>query len=484
LFELRDLLLAAGARVRQHGPTSFTRVVIHSEGVERGSLFVALRGEIRDGHDFVNEAVRRGASGVLVGQEIDARPGITVVETPDVPRALQDLAAVLRRKYSPRIVAVTGSAGKTTTKDMVAHIMKSHYTVLKSVGSYNNHLGVPMTLSALEDVHSHVVVEIGTNNKGEVGNLARLVTPDVGIITNIGFAHIGNFGSQEEIAAEKVCLFDHVKPGGICIFNGDDRRLRAVSQHYLNRCDKRRMSVGFDPGNDLCVELAKHDETGSSGVVRYRGITEEFSIGIPGRHFVYLALLAVAVGLEYGIGVQSSVEALKSFSPPAGRSTLARLGPDLVVIDDSYNASPDAVLAALSLLSELPGKTKIAALGEMRELGQASEELHALVGERAALVSSHLLTVGREGRLILNAALRNGFDPLNAWSVDSARDALRRIRQIVSGTKGESVVLVKGARLTHMERVTLGLRGVVVECGLENCQLRINCSACPQLPVP
>ncbi|MGH3687454.1 MAG: UDP-N-acetylmuramoyl-tripeptide--D-alanyl-D-alanine ligase [Pseudonocardiaceae bacterium] len=484
MFELSDLLLAAGARVRQQGPTSFTRVVISGKGAERGSLFVALRGKTRDGHDFVTEAVRSGVSGVLVSREVDAPPGVTVVEVPDVLRVLQDLAMVLRHKYNPRIVAVTGSAGKTTTKDMIAHIMKSHYAVLKSAGSYNNHLGVPITLSALEGIHSHVVMEIGTNNKGEVDSLARLATPDVGIITNVGFAHIGNFGNQAEIAAEKVRLFAHVKPGGVCIFNGDDKRLRTVSQHYLDQCGKRGVSVGFDTSNDLFVELAKHDETGSSGVVRYRGNVEDFSIGIPGRHFVYLALLAVAAGLENGIGVRSSVEALKSFSPPSGRSTLTRLGPNLVVIDDSYNASPDAVLAALSLLSELPGKTKIAALGEMRELGQASEELHALVGARAASVSSHVVTVGRDGELMLRAALRSGLDPLNAWSVDSARDALHRIRQIVSGTTEESVVLVKGARLTHMERVALGLCGALVECGLGSCQLRINCSACPQLEVP
>jgi UDP-N-acetylmuramoyl-tripeptide--D-alanyl-D-alanine ligase len=481
LFELTDLLLAAGARVRQYGPTRFTRAVISSKGAERGSLFVALRGGTRDGHDFVNEAAGRGASGVLVSQEVDAPPGVTVVETPDAPRALQDLAAALRRKYNPRVTAITGSAGKTTTKDMVAHIMQSHYSVLKSAGSYNNHLGVPLTFSALEGVHSHVVAELGTNNKGEIDNLARLTAPDVGIITNIGFAHIGNFGSQEEIAAEKVRLFAHVKPGGMCIFNGDDRRLRAVSQHYLNQCGKRHMSVGFDAGNDFCVELARHDETGSSGVVRYRGNAEEFSIGIPGRHFVYLALLAVAASLENGINVRSSVEALQSFSPPPGRATLTRLGPDLVVIDDSYNASPDAVLAALRLLAELPGQAKIAVLGEMRELGHASEELHALVGARAAAVSSHLLTVGRDGELMFKAALHSGFDPCNAWSFGSARDALRQIQQIISGTAGEVVILVKGARFAHMERVTLGLSGAAIGCGLGSCPLHINCSACPQL---
>jgi UDP-N-acetylmuramoyl-tripeptide--D-alanyl-D-alanine ligase len=483
LFVLRDVLLATGARVRQHGSTSFTRAVISSKNAERGSLFVALRGETRDGHDFVNEAVRRGASGVLVSRAVDVPAGVTVIETPDAPRALLDLAGMLRRKYNPKIVAITGSAGKTTTKDMVAHIMQSQYTVLKSAGSYNNHLGVPMTFSSLEDIHSHVVVEIGTNNKGEIDNLARLTSPDIGIITNIGFAHIGNFGNQEKIAAEKVRLFAHVKTGGVCIFNGDDKRLRAVAQQYLKQCGKRCISVGFDTNSDLCAELAKHDETGTAGVVRYEGSAEKFSIGFPGRHFVHLALLAIAAALENGIDLRSSVEALKSFSPPSGRSTLTRLRSNVVVIDDSYNASPDAVLAALSLLAELPGKMKIAVLGEMRELGQASEELHALVGARAAAVASHLLTVGRDGKLMASAALNSGLEPCNMWSVDSARDALCQVRQILAGTADESVVLVKGARFTHMERVILGLNGVAVECGLGNCKLYTNCSVCPLLEV-
>ena len=477
------MLLTAGARVRQYGLTSFTQAVINSKNADSGSLFVALRGETRDGHDFVNAAIRRGASGILVSQEVDVPPGVTVIETQDTSRALQDLACVLRRKYDPKIVAITGSAGKTTTKDMVAHIMQTQYTVLKSVGSYNNHLGVPMTFSSLGDIHSHVVVEIGTNNKGEIDNLAGLVRPDVGIITNIGFAHIGNFGNQDEIAAEKVRLFAHVEEGGVCIFNGDDRRLRAVAQQYLNRCGKRWMSVGFDADNDLCVELTKHDETGAVGVIRYRGSVRDFSIGVPGRHFVYLALLAIAAALENGIDMRSSIEALESFSPPPGRSTLTRLRPDLIVIDDSYNASPDAVLAALNLLAELPGEVKIAVLGEMRELGQASEELHALVGVRAAAVASHLVAVGRDGKLIANAALQSGLEPFDTWAVDSARDALYLIRQILARSTGESTVLVKGARFTHMERVILGLSGVAVECGLGNCKLYTNCSVCPQLEV-
>jgi UDP-N-acetylmuramoyl-tripeptide--D-alanyl-D-alanine ligase len=483
LFELRDLLQATRARVRQHGPNGFNRVSISSKSADEGSLFVALRGETRDGHDYVLDAIGGGAVGVLVSREVEVPLGVTVIETPDTLQALQDLAGALRRKYSPQIVAITGSAGKTTTKDMVAHVLRSKFEVLRSSGSHNNHLGVPLTLSSLEHAHSHAVIEIGTNNKGEVNKLAALVTPDAGIITNVGYAHIGNFGSLEEIAVEKVSLFDHVPVGGACIINGDDALLDAMTERSLAGSGKRLVSVGFDARNDIWVESVELHQNGMSGVVRCAEKSANFFVGIPGRHSVYSALFAIAVGLENGIELESGVEALGSFVPPSGRSALLRLRPDLVVLDDSYNASPDAVLAALSLLGELPGKVKIAVLGEMRELGQKTAELHALVGARAAAVATHLLTVGPGGELMITAALNRGLDACNTWCVPSARDALHLIRQILAGTTDVSAVLVKGARFTHMERVSLGLRGMNIGCGLGDCRLYINCSTCPQLEV-
>lgn len=477
------MLQATRARVRQHGPNSFTQASISSKSIGEGSLFVALRGETRDGHDYIRDAIGGGAVGVLVNREVDVPLGVTVIETPDTLQALQDLAGALRQKYDPRLIAITGSAGKTTTKDMVAHVLRSKFEVLKSSGSHNNHLGVPLTLSTLDHAHSHAVIEIGTNNRGEIDKLAALAAPDAGVITNVGYAHIGNFGSQEEIAVEKVRLFDHVPVGGVCIINGDDALLGAMVQRSLNGSGKRRVSVGFSAHNDVWVESLEPHENGMSGVVRYAEKSVDFFVGILGRHFAYSALFAMAVGLENGIDLENSVEVLRSFVPPSGRSTLIRLRPDSVILDDSHNASPDAVLAALSLLGELPGKVKVAVLGEMRELGRKTAELHALVGARAAAVASHLLTVGPDGELMIAAALKGGLDARNTWCVPSARDALHLIQQILAGTNDDSAVLVKGARFTHMERVSLGLRGMNIGCGLGKCRLYINCATCPQLEV-
>lgn len=475
------MLRATCVRLRQQGPGSFTHAVINSRSAAAGCLFVALRGAERDGHDYVCDAINGGAGGVLVSREMSVPRGVTVLETPDTLRALQDLAGALRRQYSPRVIAVTGSAGKTTTKDMIAHVLRSRFDVLGSPGSHNNHLGVPLTLSSLEPAHSHAVIEIGTNNKGEIGKLATLAAPDVGVVTNVGYAHIGNFGTQEEIAIEKVSLFDRVPAGGACVINGDDALLSGMTEQALRGSGKRRVSVGFGAHNDVWVDSVKPRENGMSGVVRHAGGSADFSIAVLGRHFVYSALLAIAVGLENEIDVEAGAEALRSFVPPPGRSTLIRLRPDSVLLDDSHNASPDAVLAALSLLAELPGEIKVAVLGEMRELGAQSAELHALVGARAATVASHVVTVGPDGELIAAAAVRGGVQARNTWCVPSAGDALHRVRRILARGTDTSVVLVKGARFTHMERVSLGLRGRNIGCGLENCRLYINCSSCPQL---
>ncbi|MGH3826669.1 MAG: UDP-N-acetylmuramoyl-tripeptide--D-alanyl-D-alanine ligase [Pseudonocardiaceae bacterium] len=469
--------------MRQQGPTSFTQAVINSGSAAEGCLFVALRGATRDGHDYVRAAIAGGAAGVLVSRDVDVPLGVTVIAVPDTVQAFQDLAGALRRQYGPRVVAITGSAGKTTTKDMVAHVLRSRFDVLASSGSHNNHLGVPLTLSSLEPAHSHAVVEIGANNKGEIAALAALAAPDISVVTNVGYAHIGNFGSQEDIAVEKVSIFDHVPVGGACVINGDDALLDAATERSLNGSGKRRVSVGFGAHNDVWVESVQPCEDGVSGVVRHAGESAEFFVGVRGRHFVYSALLAMAIGLENGISLESGAEALRSFVPPPGRSTLIRLRPGLVLLDDSHNASPDAVLAALTLLAELPGTVKVAVLGEMRELGQRSAQLHALIGARAAAVASHLVTVGPDGELMAAAAARGGLDARTTWCVPSAGDALRLVRRILAGTPGESAVLVKGARFTHMERVSLGLRGRTIGCELEDCRLYINCASCPQLAV-
>ncbi|MGH3872183.1 MAG: UDP-N-acetylmuramoyl-tripeptide--D-alanyl-D-alanine ligase [Pseudonocardiaceae bacterium] len=479
MVDLSQLLATQSAEILQQGPVSFRGVSVHSSEVGNGDLFFALPGR-RDGHDFIAGSCAAGATGAVVTRNVDVPEGVTLVKVPDTLLALQELSVTVRRMSHAKFVAVTGSAGKTTTKDMIAHTLSRKHEVLKSRASYNNHIGVPLTLLAIAERHSHVVTELGTNHPGEIAALARMVTPDIGVITNIGFAHVGNFGSQDAIASEKASLLDHVSPGGVCILNGDDPRLFPLVDHLM-ATGKRVVTVGFDRKNSLQAAEVQYSEFGTSGKVIHNGKTWPLALAVTGRHFFYAALLSVAVGLEVGIEISESIDSLESFDSTPGRCGVARPRPNLLVVDDSHNASPDAMLAGLDLLATLPGHVKIAALGEMKELGESATELHHLVGAKAAAVATHLVTVGPAGAELRASAHAHGLDPAKMWSARSARHALDITLEIASGTGGDCSILVKGSRFTHMERVRLGLGGVPVKCDLETCSLFINCHECPQL---
>ncbi len=483
MIELSDLLASGSASALHAGPSTFEKAAINSKDVSGGDLFFALPGKSRDGHDFVPDAVRAGAGGVVVAREIPAVPaGVTVVRVPDTVEALQNLGAATRRRSTASVTAVTGSAGKTTTKSMVACVLGSRFGVLSSRASFNNHLGVPLTLLEIGPEHSHVVAEVGTNHRGEIDRLARLVEPDVGMVTNIGFAHIGNFRSREELADEKTDLLRRVRPGGLWVLNGDDELLLAAAGRIPSREDAAGVvRVGFGTGNDIRAADVHVDESGTTGKIVSGGGVTPFSLAVPGRHFVYAALFAIAVGQRYGIDVTDAVEALRGHVAPRGRATVLRLAPDLLVMDDSYNASPDSMLAALDLLGGMSAAVKIAVLGEMRELGDASARLHELIGERVPSTATHLVAVGPGCGALVARARREGFNPARIWQASSAQHAYTVTKEIVAGAEGSCAVLVKGSRFTHMERVRLGLSGTAVGCALDVCPLYINCSECPKL---
>lgn len=479
-MKLTDLVESTRGRVVRSGHSDFVRVIINTREAVPGDLFFALPGVGRDGHDFVADAARRGASGAVVSRSVGDLPdGFTVVEVPDVPAALRELGRARRRASRATVVAVTGSAGKTTTKNMITHVLGARHPVLASQASFNNHLGVPLTLCAVEPEHTFVVAEIGTNARGEIDDLAALVEPDVGVITNIGFAHIGNFADQRELATEKTDLLERVRAGGDWVLNGDDELLittaagRRRGQTVLTR-------VGFRPDNDIRALDVTVDEHGSRGTIAVDGRLLPFQLGVSGHHFVRAALAAVAVARIGGDDVGEAVDALEGFTAPPGRASLLRLTPSLLVLDDSYNASPDATLAALDLLDAVRAERAVAVIGEMRELGAHSARLHRLVGAKAARTATDLITVGAAGEELRAAAVEHGLDPARVWDADSAREAYLYTRKIVDGG-GVCAILIKGSRFTHMERVHLGLSGRMIGCGLDSCHLYIHCSGCSAL---
>lgn len=481
MIEISHLLACTSASLVKPGAESFTGASINSKEVSSGGLFFAIRGN-RDGHEFVPDAVRAGASGVVVQQDIgDVPDGVTVVRVPDTLTALQELGAASRARSAARVVAVTGSAGKTTTKSMVAHLLGACFNVLSSDKSFNNHLGVPLSLLRLMPEHSHAVAEVGTNHRGEISALAQLVEPDVALVTNVGFAHVGNFASRTELADEKTDLLRHVRPGGVWLLNGDDDLLNDAACRQPAPEGVSVLRVGFGPDNDIRAVDARFTETGTSGTIVAGSESVAFHLPLPGRHFVYAALFALAVGRLCEISLEEGVKSLEEFSTPQGRASMRKVTAELSVLDDSYNASPDATLAALDLLGEMSADTRIAVLGEMRELGTWSDELHRLVGRKAATAATHLIAVGEEGKKLLQAAESQGF-PASAMSLaDSAQNAHVLTQGIVSKSIGRCVVLAKGARFMHMERVPLGLSGRHVGCSLRVCTKYIHCQDCPEL---
>jgi UDP-N-acetylmuramoyl-tripeptide--D-alanyl-D-alanine ligase len=452
-----------------------------------------VAGSERDGHDFIGAAIQAGATGLVISRELaelnDPAEGldldlsaVTVIWVPDTLIALQQTAATVRRRSSALVVAVTGSAGKTTAKTLITEVLASKYPVLSNLASFNNHLGVPLTLTGIEPAHSHIVSEIGTNHRGEIAHLSTLVVPDIAVITNVGFAHLGNFTSRAELAQEKTDLLAHTTPGGVWILNGDDLLLTTAAEQRPEAAQATIVRVGFGPGNDLRATDVIVDEQSTQGVIEIDGLAIPFSLSAAGRHFAYAAMFAVAVGRAAGIDPATGLHALRGIAPPSGRATLRRINERLLIIDDSYNGSPDAMLTSLDLLARLTGNVKIAVLGEMRELGASSVRLHTLVGQKVEATATHLVTVGDEAEPLRLAAASAGMNPECIRPADSATQAFTYVRQILTTANGhDAVVLIKGSRFMHMERLYLGFAGRNVTCPLGACTLYMNCNDCNKL---
>ncbi len=481
MIRLEDLLALPGATLLTAGPATFGNVKFDTRTLTPGDLFVALTGAARDGHAFITSAVHAGAAGVLVAMApAQALPGVTVVQVPDTLVGLQQLAAAARQRFAGPVISITGSVGKTTTKAMTAAVLAAGHRPYANEASFNNHIGVPLTLLGINGAHSHAVSEIGTNHRGEIAALAALVDPDLAVVTTVGYAHLGNFSSREDLAAEKTDLLRAVRPGGHWIINADDP-LIAAEVAGIDRPDVTRTTVGFTSGVEVRAVDVVISPAGTSGRLEVDGQTHPLTLPTPGRHVVASALFALAIGRYYGVAVPAGIAALQTMSMPAGRAQVRDFGGGLTVIDDSYNASPDAMLSGLDLLAALPGVTKVAVLGEMRELGDHSVTLHALIGTHAHGRATDLVTIGQATTALTAAAMAAGHNPTRMRTVDSARAALAATADLLTNSPRPAVVLIKGSRFMHTERVHLGLAGHRVTCPLPVCTLYINCRECPQL---
>lgn len=435
---LKPVLLAS----RPGRARSFRRAVTDSRRVQRGDLFVALRGEHEDGHAFVQEATARGAAGVLVQQMPEAlTDGVAAYVVPDTLAALQRLAAARRERIPVQVIGVTGSVGKTTTKEITAAVLGARYRILKNEANYNSEVGLPLTLLDLRPRHERAVLEMGMYALGEIRLLCQIARPRVGIVTNVGPSHLERLGSLEAIADAKAELVESLPPNGAAILNGDDPRVAAMAK----RTSARVLLYGTSAGCDVRgLDLDSRGLEGIAFTLECGGRGTRVQTHLPGRHILHNALAAAAAGLVEGLALDEVVSALAVAQVPL-RLSVHRARCGATILDDTYNASPSSMMAALDLLAELPGR-RIAVLGDMRELGALEEEGHRSVGQRAAEVAQLIYVVGELGRLTGEEARLAGHDGVSFWS--SKEEAAQDLRQRL---EPGDVVLLKASRAMALE---------------------------------
>lgn len=453
MFRVSEILSATqGTLLQGELDILFSGVCTDSRCVRPGDLFIALLGENFDGHDFIPHAIERGATGVIAQAPIrPCAPPVVVVQVPDTLVALGQIAALHRSRFNVPICAVTGSVGKTTTKDLLGAILRARLSTLQAAASHNNEIGVPQTLLQLNETHQAVVLEFAMRGAGQIRYLADIARPTVGIITNIGESHREFFSSMEEIADAKGELLDAMDENSVSILNADDaqfRRLRAKVRGTL-------LTFGASEGADVRVKSVRSTPPTVSFEVAAGAEQVEVTLPFPGRHNALNAAAAMAAAAVFGVDLTTAANALREARPAAHRMT-TRQTAGVTVIDDCYNASPASMHAALETLRDwqTTGR-RIAVLGDMKELGDRSAEAHREVGGWVPLHRVDLLiTVGTEARQIAEGARAAGFNGPRVAICDTSDEALRVVRsQILPG----DVVLVKASRAMKLETVVEGL---------------------------
>lgn len=440
-FTLQEAAAALGLPQMQAQAT-LADVCTDTRKIQPGSLFVCLRGERFDGHSFASQAAQLGAAALLVDHPVDADvPQLVVTDT---GKALLQLAGWYRRRFQLPVVGLTGSVGKTTTKEFIALVLGAKYNTLKTQGNLNNEIGVPQMLFRLEDSHTAAVIEMGMNHFGEISRLTRAVAPTVGLITNIGVSHIENLGSRAGILQAKLEILEGMAPDAPLIVNIDNDMLRTVK---LGDRPLLTFAIDDQSADFTATDIAEQGST-TTFTVHHSTFTQPVTIPTVGIHNVYNALAAMAVGYVTGVDHAAAASALANYVPAGMRQNLVQVG-GVQVIEDCYNASPDSMRAALQTLGKLPVNRRYAVLGAMLELGDYAKEAHTQVGKMAAENGiDGVLAYGADAAYIVEAAKQAGLE--NARLFDTKESLAQSLAQQVQPGDG---VLFKGSRGMHLEDV-------------------------------
>jgi UDP-N-acetylmuramoyl-tripeptide--D-alanyl-D-alanine ligase len=426
-------------------------VSIDSRTIRPGEVFFAVVGPRFDGHDFLTDVAAKGAVAAVVHRDVAAPATLQILRVPDTTRALQDLARHRRSDAEVRLVAITGSVGKTTTKEMTAALLATRGPVLKTEGNLNNQYGLPLTLLRLREEHTAAVVELGMSAAGELRELSGIAQPDVAVITRVSPVHLEFFDSMDAIAAAKAEILEGLRPGGAAVLNGDDERLRRIGEGFPGRV----VWFGRDRRFDVSAESWRGTGFGMRFDLRVAGQGVDVALPLAGPHFVQNFLAAAAAAHALGIDPQAMAEAATGIAPARHRGEVVRLADGVVLLDDSYNSSPDALEAALTALTLVPGQRRLAVIGDMLELGPTGPALHREAGRKLAGKVDVVIGVGELAKELLEGAREAGMASTTLHYFTDATEAAAAVKALISP---RDAVLVKASRGVRLEKVVDALR--------------------------
>lgn len=455
IFTLAQVLDATGGKLLSgQAESKFAGVSTDSRHIKPGNLFIALSGDNFDGHTFIGVALDGGAAGVIVQSEEkvnlkDIGPRVCVIKVDDPLTALGDLAHAYRLRFAIPVIGLTGSSGKTTTKEMLACILETEKRVLKTEGNLNNLIGLPQTIFCLTSQHDIAILEMGTNTRGEIKRLTQIASPGIGLVTNVGPAHLAGFGSVAVVREEKGDLFLHMDPSGTVVVNLDDEAVRFVAERWSGRRVTFSMTASADVGVN---DIRKNGARGVSFNLLMRGQTYKVEMKVAGIHNIYNAMAAAATALAAGCGIESIAKGLASFQAVKGRMEIIKLLNGAYIINDAYNANPASVREALLTLKDLKGTHRaFVFLGDMLELGKAAEEFHRKIGLLLATTGvTAVFLQGDFAEMTAAGALEGGLLNSQVMFLKDDDEAMASLKKQLR--KGDWI-LVKGSRRMKMDRI-------------------------------
>ena len=447
MLTLNEILKVTQGTLKQADNPRFSGISTDSRHIKKGDLFIPIKGEKFDGHRFILSALKRGASGALTSKKIKLSRGKTIIRVKDTLKAFHQIAKAYKEKFDIPFIGITGSSGKTTTKDMLASILSRAGRTLKTEENYNNEIGVPKTLLSLSKSHKFAVIEMAMQGAGEIKELARITRPNIAVITNIGSAHIGLLRSENNVAKAKAEILDFQSKKDTAILPADDKYFDLLKKKAKGRV----ISFGIDRSSDVSARNIKYQGNLTLFSIKTKHFLSPAKLPLPGKHNVYDALAAAAAACALGIKPEYIKKGLANFKLSSKRLNIIRLK-NIRIIDDTYNANPDSMSASLIALKNYPPR-RIAVLGDMLELGKSAKTSHKNIGKLAAeLRIEELISVGKLAKYIAESARSKGLRNIHA--AKSNMDAVRILKRTI---RPNDTILIKGSRRMKMETIVEGL---------------------------